>query len=177
MTLSIRRACRPAWIALPLLICPHAARAQADPPPFVSLGAGQMHYDLGGLRNGTLIALRLGSPLVPLGQRHWLVEPGITYGWYQNAGGQHLHLFLPELQLQFQYVGGPVAPYIGAGGGFGLTRVDTVSSTYWTASAAGGVRLRLGAGWGLAGELRLRTISLFTSRTTELTLALVRRME
>ena len=153
-----------------------ALRAQWVTPPVLSLSAGQMRYTMSSTRTGTLVALRLASPIVPLGRRNWLLEPGAAYVWYRADDGSRRHLFVPEVQVQLQ-VGPPgIQPYVGVGGGLATTRVDTVRTTKLTASAAAGLRLLLG-GWGIAGELRVRSLSLFQGTTRELTVSLFRKLE
>ncbi|HJP56920.1 MAG TPA: hypothetical protein VJ847_07840 [Gemmatimonadales bacterium] len=150
--------------------------AQTVMPPIVELTGGAMRYTLGARRDGALAALRLASPIVPLGRNHWLVEGGAGYAWYRAADGDLRHLFVPELQLQLQVGPRAVQPYVGAGGGLALTRVDSTTTTKLTASAAVGVRLYAG-GWGIGGEIRFRSRTVFDQSPRELTISLFRQLE
>ena len=155
---------------------PAALGAQGVMPPILEVTGGAMRYTLGDRRDGALIALRLASPVVPLGRKHWLLEGGAAYAWYRAADGDLRHLFLPEVQLQLQ--GGPraVQPYVGGGGGLAFTRVDSTTTTKLTASAAVGLRLYAG-GWGIGGEIRFRSLTLFDRSPRELTISIFRQLE
>lgn len=168
---------RPALLLLGLL-CLGSGRlmAQTVMPPLISVVGGQMRYTLADTRTDALIGLRLASPLVPLGRRHWLIEPGIAYGWYRADDATRRHVFVGELQLQLQAGPRAVQPYVGGGGGLAITRVDSTSISKLTASAAAGLRISLG-GWGIAGEVRFRSLKLFQKTTRELTVSLFRELE
>lgn len=153
-----------------------AAGAQTVMPPLLSVTGGAMHYTLGGTRDGALAALRLASPIVPLGRNHWLIEPGAAYAWYRSADGDLRHVFIPEIQLQLQAGPRMLQPYVGGGGGLAFTRVDSTTTSKLTASAAVGLRLLVGS-WGLAGEARFRSLHLFDRGTRELTVSVFRQLE
>ena len=150
--------------------------AQAVMPPLLSVGGGVMRYTLGQPRDGAIVALRLASPIVPLGRNHWLIEPGAAYEWYRTVDGDLRHAFIPELQLQFQAGPRTVQPYIGGGGGIAFSRVDSTTTSRLTASAAAGIRIMLGS-WGVAGEARFRSLHLFDKGTRELTISIFRQLE
>ncbi len=155
---------------------PAPLSAQSVMPPIISATGGAMRYTLGARRDGALAALRLASPVVPLGRNHWLIEGGAAYAWYRAADNDLRHLFIPELELQLQAGPRAVQPYVGGGGGLALTRVDSTTTTKLTASAAVGVRLYLG-GWGIGGEIRFRSLPLFDRSPRELTISLFRQLE
>lgn len=150
--------------------------AQTVMPPVLSFTGGVMRYTLGEQRDGALAALRLASPIVPLGRNHWLFEGGAAYAWYRAADGDLRHAFIPELQVQFQAGPRLLQPYVGGGGGIAFTRVDSSTVTKLTASAAVGLRVMLGS-WGIAGEARFRSLHLFDRAPRELTISIFRQLE
>lgn len=152
------------------------AAAQTVMPPMLSFTGGVMRYTLGDTRDGAFAAIRLASPIVPLGRNHWLVEPGGSYGWYRTVDGDLRHVFIPEIQLQLQAGPRGVQPYVGGGGGLAFTHVDSTTTTKLTASAAVGLRIMLGS-WGIAGEARFRALHLFDKGSRELTVSLFRQLE
>ena len=153
-----------------------SAAAQTVMPPLLSFTGGVMRYTLGDTRDGAFAAIRLASPIVPLGRNHWLVEAGGGYGWYRAADGDLRHVFIPEFQLQLQVGPRGLQPYVGGGGGLAFTKVDSTTTTKLTASAAVGLRIMLGS-WGLAGEARFRSMPLFDKGSRELTLSIFRQLE
>jgi hypothetical protein len=169
---------RPALLRCTLLVltaaaaAPGAAAQSGVPPAPLTLAGGQLHYTQGATRNGALLALRLASPLAPLGVRRWLLEPGVSYGWYRGDAGQRRHVFVAELQLQAQSGTAPLQPYLGVGGGFGLTRVDSATSARLTLSASAGLRWSVLDDVGVVGELRLRRLAFFQGWARELTAGL-----
>jgi hypothetical protein len=144
----------------------------------LALVGGSTHYSLQDRRAGGLIALRLASPFVPLGTRHWLLEPSLSYGWYRADSGQRRHVLASEVQLQVQAGTSPVQPYAGVGGGLALSRGDSTAagrrllSLHLTFSAGVGIRFAIAESWGLVGELRVRRLALFRGWTRELTAGL-----
>lgn len=152
------------------------AAAQTVMPPVLSLTGGIMRYTLGDTRDGAFAAIRLASPIVPLGRNHWLVEPGGGYGWYRTADGDLRHVFLPEVQLQLQAGPRGLQPYVGGGGGLAFTKADSTTTTKLTASAAVGLRIMLGS-WGIAGEARFRSLHFFDKPPREFTVSLFRQLE
>jgi hypothetical protein len=84
-------------ITAAILATATTAAAQTVMPPLLSVTGGVMRYTLGDTRDGAFAAIRLASPIVPLGRNHWLVEPGGAYGWYRTADGDLRHVFIPEL--------------------------------------------------------------------------------
>ena len=162
-------------VVVALLAGPSVA-AQTVMPPVLSFTGGVMRYTLGGRRDGALAAIRLASPIVPLGRNHWLLEGGAAYAWYRAADGDLRHLFVPELQVQLQAGPRMLQPYVGGGGGLAFTRVDSSTVTKLTASAAVGLRVMLGS-WGIAGEARIRSLHLFDRAPRELTVSIFRQLE
>ncbi len=153
------------------------APAQSVPAPLLSITAGEMRYRLAETRDGAILGFRLGSPFVPLGQRHWMIEAATSYGWFRSDSGQRRHVFLPELELQLHTGTGPVQGYVGGGGGLGIVKVDSTYSTNVAAIASAGLRLRVSRRVGLVTELRLRSYDLFRGTTKELTFGLFQRLE
>ena len=155
------------------------ASAQEEFPatPLAVVG-GPTHYSLQGGHSGGLIALRLASPLVPLGTDHWLVEPSLGFGWYRGDSGQRRHLVVSEVQVQAQTGGPQMQPYAGVGGGLAWSAGTPTPSgrhpivLHLTFSAGAGIRVAVAPGWGLVGELRLRQLALFRGWTRELTAGL-----
>jgi len=162
--------------AAAILATATTAAAQTVMPPVLSFTGGVMRYTLGDTRDGAIVAIRLASPIVPLGRNHWLIEPGGSYGWYRTADGDLRHVFIPEVQLQLQAGPRGLQPYIGGGGGLAFTHVDSTTTTKLTASAAAGLRIMLGS-WGIAGEARFRSLHLFDKGSRELTVSVFRQLE
>ena len=168
--------CAPRWNVLWLILGiagPPRALAQHEVPfARLALLGGQLHYRLPEPQNDAILALRLAAPLVPLGLRHWVVEPGVSYGWYKGSSGQRRHMLITELQLQAQSGTSPVQPYLGIGGGVGLTHVDSTMQARVTLSASAGVRADLMESLGVLGEVRLRRLGPFRDWTREVTVGL-----
>jgi hypothetical protein len=159
------------WFILLGTACPPRVLAQREVPfARLALLGGQLHYRLPESRNDALLALRLAAPLMPLGQRRWLVEAGVSYGWYKGGLGQRRHVFITELQLQAHSGARLLQPYLGIGGGLGLTQVDSSLQTRATLSASAGMRADLTESLGVLGELRLRQLGFFRDWTRELTM-------
>jgi hypothetical protein len=169
------------WLGvLAVAACPLRLQAQVElAPAWITISGGVQRYrtsELTPRRSGALAALRLASPLVPLGIEHWLVEGGLSYGWYRADDGDLRHLFIPELQLQWQFAAGVVHPYVGVGGGLGFTRGGSTKQFLVTGSASGGVRFLFDGSWNMMFEGRLRRINVFRGVTPELTVGLVGRV-
>jgi hypothetical protein len=158
-------------LLLSVLAGPVRAQDEVPPVPF-GLAVGQLHSTTAGQprQSERMWALRLASPLVPLGVRHFLVEPGMSYGGFLESNGLPRHLFVMEVQVQFQSGTPPFQPYVGVGGGLGLTRASSHTKTKGTFSASAGVRLDVTHNLGAVGELRFRRIGFFEGWSRELTL-------
>lgn len=160
--------------------CVRLASAQEE-LPMLALVAGPMRYALRDRSTGSLFALRLASPLVPLGTRHWLLEWGESYGEYPTDSGEHRHALVSEAQLQTRSGGTqPVQIFAGIGGGVVINREDSTTShprrslpLNLTLSAGAGARLLIAENWGVVGEFRLRRITSFRGWTRELTVGLL----
>lgn len=152
-----------------------AAAQEEFPTASLALVAGPTHYSLQARHSGRLLALRLASPLVPLGTDHWLVEPSLGYESYRADSGQRHHVLVSEVQLQARTGATPVQPYAGMGGGVALSQGAPTPSgrhptvLHLTFSAGVGIRIAAAQGWGLVGEVRLRRLALFRGWTRELT--------
>jgi hypothetical protein len=149
------------------------ALAQGEAPfARLALLGGQLRYRLPETRNGALLALRLAASLAPLGTRHWLLEPSVSYGSFRATPGQRRHVVVSEVELQAQSGTALFEPYVGIGGGLGLTRVDSTTLVRLTLSASAGVRWDVLESMGVLGEVRLRRLGLFQGWTRELTAGL-----
>jgi len=165
-------------LALLVVLARCAAAQEEYPTASLALVAGPTHYSLQSRQGGGLIALRLASPLVPLGTDHWLVEPNLGYASYRADSGQRRHVLVSEVQLQARTGATPVRPYAGLGGGLAFSQGAPTPAgrhpTVWhlTFSAGVGIRVSAARSWGLGGELRLRQLGLFRGWTRELTTGL-----
>jgi hypothetical protein len=130
-------------------------------------------YDLSGV--GTALAINLGLAWRPL-RRVLLVEPGLGILNYTTQVSERSHYLFPELSVQAEARLGAARPYLG--GGFGDSRESLGGRSVWdfTLHAVGGVRFELGAGWGLRGELRIRTIGPSGDSTADLGFGATRRI-
>jgi hypothetical protein len=148
-----------------------AERRPSEPRrPAVALLAGPSPYDLAGTGTGFAAALRFDFP----SGRLLVFEPGIGFFRYENQSGDRITYLLPELSVQIQVPSGAVRPYVGGGIGFSEF-LSGRGSTFVTLHAATGLRVDLGADWGLRGEWRLRSIDPFTGNTSDLLLGVSRR--
>lgn len=160
------------WLVTTVLAAPFALAQDEAPYARLAIMGGQLRYRLPEARNDALVALRLPAALAPLGGSHWLLEPGMSYGWYRGNIGDRRHTAIGELQLQFQTGTSRLQPYVGVGGGVGVTRIDSTTLVRPTLSASAGLRVDLLRGLGIIGELRLRRLGLFRDWTRELTAGL-----
>ncbi len=140
-----------------------AAGAAAAQPPSApapapwrygaSLVAGVSQYDLSGTGTTAVLGMRLDAEL-----RRWLVaEAALGFFRPEEQVGERTRYTLPEAQLQVQWPGRVVRPYLGAGGGYLLA--DGARGGRGTASAAGGARIALpGPRFDARGELRVRGV-------------------
>lgn len=149
-------------LVLSAAIAPSSGSAQQTDEA-VSLLAGPSEYDLAGTGIAPFVAARLDLPV----GRRFLVEPGVTYMWYECQGGDRIRHVLPEAQLQIRHPGEVFRPYLGIGAGASWAVMPTEDEVDLTISAAGGVRVRVGSGWILRGELRVRVIDPWTSTTAD----------
>jgi hypothetical protein len=173
-------------VAVAVLGLPAAADAQqteAQRATTVSVSGGFMNYDLqAGEGTAPMTAVRVAVPFgrvftAELGAVAAWPEQSFPAGLLETADGEHaLFLVAPEAQLQVAFPAGRIAPYLGVGGGLAMDRAereDGATSTDFSASAAGGVRLALAERLGALAEVRLRGIGTdFDTRTTEFTVGL-----
>jgi hypothetical protein len=133
-----------------------------------ALLAGVSQFDLSGTGTTGIVGARVEAEV-----RRWLVAEG-ALGFFrpvEQFGGRSRYT-IPEAQLQVQFPGRAVRPYLGAGGGYVFASGGR--GTQGTASGAAGLRLALpGAPIDARGELRVRGIGRsFTGSTAEWTLGL-----
>jgi hypothetical protein len=133
-----------------------AAQPPSAPAPWrygASLVAGVSQYDLSGTGTTAVLGMRLDAEL-----RRWLVaEAALGFFRPEEQVGERMRYTLPEAQLQVQWPGRVVRPYLGAGGGYLLA--DGSRGRQGTASASGGARVALpGARVDARGELRVRGV-------------------
>ena len=138
------------------------------------LGASitRMDYDLSGTGHAPALAVRAERDLFS----NVSLEVGGTYAKpSQQYGGSTL--FMPEVQLHYNWTAGRVSPYAGGGIGTALRTAPLVNDWDPTLSAAGGAAVRLTDRLSLTGELRLRGHEWqFAGTTTELGVGLTWRL-
>jgi len=156
-----------------------SATAQSVVPPrALSISAGASQFDLSGLGTAPMAAFRVDLPL----GRIVLAEPGVVVARPEQQFGSRTTLVIPEIQLQAQLPLGPVAPYLGVGGGLAMDfRSDAFGGTQTdvTGSVAGGVRWWATQRVGARAELRVRGVGAndggFTGTAAEWTAGLMWR--
>jgi hypothetical protein len=158
-----------ALVAMPL----HAQRAPATRSA-IAVTAGKTDYDLSGTGTRNLLAVRVQLPIT----QYFRIEAGMTYMNHRvfDSLPVLLHVTMPELQLQAAFPVGRFAPYLGIGAGTAMRSLEGNRLFDLTVSAGGGVQLRLGNGWGVGGELRLRAIDPWTNSTADWGVSLLKRL-
>ena len=128
-----------------------AARAQ-DSPWRLGASLTRMDYDLSGTGHAPALAVRAERSL----WSNVSLEVGGTYAKpSQQYGGSTL--FMPEVQLHYNWTAGRVSPYAGGGIGTALRTAPLVNDWDPTLSVAGGAAVRLTDRLSLTGELRVRS--------------------
>jgi hypothetical protein len=133
-----------------VLALPLTASAQTR----IGVYRGVGEYDLSGVDDGTVTAVRISRSILPL----LAVEAGITHVQLDQDFGGKMTLYQPEVQGQLRLPLGLFSPYAGAGIGLAFASADQAESdTEFTANAALGLRFDLPfVGLGIAAEGRLR---------------------
>jgi hypothetical protein len=172
---TVKSSHRHVLLALVLLLAavqPSRGEAQMRSPQVLTLGGGVSRYDFYGTDRGSSFVFtgrfdgQIGS--------YVLLEAGVAYTGYNNAFGRTNWLF-PEISVQAQGYVGPLRPFAGGGLGFAnITHGPNISKL--TLHAVSGLRVGLGAGWGLRMEARLRAIDPWISHTLDLTAGIMRVM-
>jgi hypothetical protein len=138
------------------------------------LGAAlmRMDYDLSGTGHAPALAIRARRDL----WSNVSLEVGGTYAKpSQQYGGATL--FMPEVQLHYNWTAGRVSPYAGGGIGTALRTAPLVNDWDPTLSVAGGAAVRLTDRLSLTSELRVRNHEWqFAGTTTELGVGLAWRL-
>jgi hypothetical protein len=138
------------------------------------LGASltRMDYDLSGTGHAPALAVRAERDL----WSNVSLEVGGTYAKPSQQFGAST-LFMPEVQLHYNWTAGRVSPYAGGGIGTALRKAPFLTDWDPTLSAAGGAAVRLTDRLSLTGELRLRGHERqFAGTTTELGVGLAWRI-
>lgn len=158
-------------LALVLSAAPAASAqvARRMLPPSVSLHAGAFFFDLSGTGTAPMIALRGTRSLSQI----LVLEGGILAAFPEQQFGERTTFLAPEVQLQFHWPSGWIAPYAGFGAGFVADIAsEEVGGTDFdvTMSGAVGVRLALGYRVGVQADARVRGIGTgFQGSASELT--------
>jgi hypothetical protein len=149
-----------------------AATAHAQDSPWrLSASMTRMDSELSGTGHAPALAVRAVRDLFS----NVSLEVGGTYSKPNQL--RTSTLFMPEVQLHYNWNVGRVSPY--AGGGIGTAMRTALFVTDWdpTLSAAGGAAVRLTDRLSLTGELRLRGHEWqFAGTTTELGVGLTWRL-
>jgi hypothetical protein len=113
---------------------------------------GAVNFDLSGTGTTWGVAVRGTRALTS----HLALDMGTLFAWPDLQGGS-ARLIVPEVQLQYHWRFGRLAPYAGGGVGFAYqSREGSPSATNLVLSGAGGVRAYVSDGVALMGEFRLR---------------------
>lgn len=181
----------PAILACGLALATRPASAQSVPEPVpaphyrhaAGLVAGVSQFDLSGTGTTALVGARLETEL-----QSWLVAEG-ALGFFrpqEQFPGRSTYT-IPEVQLQVQYPGRVVRPYLGLGGGYVFASAGRETQiagpgniepgTQVTGSGAVGLRVAIpDQPLLMLTELRVRGIGQsFSGSTAEWTIGLVRR--
>lgn len=135
-----------------VLIGAGASMAHAQEPSW-GLGVSMVHldYDLSGTGQAPALAVRARRDLFS----NVSLEVGGTYAKPEQQFGSST-LFMPEVQVHYNWTAGRVSPYAGGGIGTALRTAPLLTDWDPTLSAAGGAAVRLTDRLSLTGELRLR---------------------
>ncbi len=178
---SIRRAILPASALLLAAAAFTPAQAQIEARPTISVHRGIFDYDLAGAGTVRHFAARAELPIAS----KVLVEGSLGYSRPGPRPEERVTVLTPEVQAQFQYPIGRIAPYVGIGGGTLMALPGDAQDkleTELAVSVAGGVRVQLVERLGARAELRVRGVepkgegAHFTGSTTELTAGLSWRL-
>jgi len=155
------------WVVLSL---PEALTAQGARQGGISILAGPTSYDLVGTGNGFNAALRLDGEVL----RFLVLETGASYFRYR-PGPSTISYVMPEIGVQLQVPKGAVRPYLGGGLG-GAAELKGPSRLLLTLHAAAGLRARISEGWGVRGDVRLRSVDPFSGSTLDFGFGIIRRV-
>lgn len=134
---------------LALVAAPMTAAAQTR----IGVYRGVGEYDLSGVEDGTVTAVRVSRDVLPF----LALEAGLTHVSLQQDFGGESTLYQPELQAQLHLPLGLIEPYLGAGAGLAFASAEGADSdTEFTMNAGLGLRLNLPFGLGVGVDGRLR---------------------
>ena len=146
-----------ALLALGTLAAVRPAGAQRVPDRSATLGGGVMSFDASGTGSATVVSLSAAQTLLP---SRWLAVEGTLA--YAALGEQFrdapTRFGVAEAQLQLQWPGARLRPYLGAGPGVAhyFTNGGGRDALQPALSAGVGLRAALGGPWGLRLDARLR---------------------
>jgi len=144
---------------------PWMARASAQERPSVVASAGVAFYDLSGTGTGGIYGLSVAVPLPSA----FVAEGGVRYLHYTGQFGGSFDYLMPEVSLQVEpNLRSPFRPYLGLGAG-PVIELNVSGFTSLTLHAAAGARIRIGNGWLLRPEARLRSVDPWHGSDVELT--------
>jgi hypothetical protein len=158
--------------ALLLAIAPSFAAAQTGDVWTASLMAGPSSYDLDGTGTSFAAAMHVAYQWEPA----IVVEAGMTYFRYRDP---YNPILFPEFSVQFGIPRGPLRPYLGAGMGLTVIPGETIigenSSVHRSLHGVAGMRVLVGGGWGVRGELRVRSPQQWGAVTSDVMFGVTRR--
>ena len=161
-------------VLLAFVVCAAGASAAHAQDSSWRLGASltRLDYELSGTGHAPALAVRAERDL----WSNVSLEVGGTYAKpSQQFGGSTL--FMPEVQVHYNWNAGRVSPYAGGGIGTALRTAPFFSDWDPTLSVAGGAAVRLTDRLSLTGELRVRNHEWqFAGTTTELGAGLAWRL-
>ena len=132
-----------------LIFAAEEARAQTRS---FAVGAGVFNFDLSGTGNAPLIAMSTDWRVT----QSWIIEAGLTVA-FPDQQFDRTKFFIPEVQVQYQWVMGRWAPFVGGGIGAAIdVRDDFDNDTDLALAGGGGVRVNLTDSVGIRGDFRLR---------------------
>ena len=152
------RALRVVAIQTLLILSTLPSLAQVRTSPALWLHAGRFEFDLSGVGDAAIVAVRGDVPLT----RVIVFEGGLAFTRTNQQFDQDISYLVPEFQFQAQWPDARFRPYVGIGAGVfvDLRRGDDESGNTYAGDYMGS--LGFGARWivyrrvGLKGEVRVR---------------------
>jgi hypothetical protein len=137
---------------LGILLAAHSGYAQSRS---VAVQAGVFNFDLSGTGNSPLLAVSADWTAT----QHVLIEGAVTFAFPDQQFGDRTTFVIPEGLVQYQWVRGKFAPFVGGGIGAGIDFRDNAfggTQTDLAISGGGGFRLNLSDSMGIRVDGRLR---------------------